>query len=100
MQPEQYSKWLESGDGNMTPLLQYYNNLPMWKDPNLAPFIEHTKYMRAIGWPGPVTKAASEVNAKFILVDTAAKAARGVPAQKAIDEAVAEMKKIYASYGN
>jgi multiple sugar transport system substrate-binding protein len=98
LQPEQYSKWLESGDGNMTPLLNYYNTLPMWKDPNLTPFIEHPKYARAIGWPGPVTRAASEVNAKFILVDMAAKVAQGMPAQKAIDEAVAEMKKIYAAY--
>ena len=99
MDKEQYSKWLESGDGNMTPLLSYYSTLPMWtKDPNLKPFIEHPKYARAIGWPGPVTRAAAEVNAKFIMVDMAAKVARGTPVQKAIDEAVAEMKKIYAAY--
>lgn len=100
MQPEQYSKWLESGDGNMSPLLGTYAALPMWtKDPNLKAFAEVPKYSRAIGWPGPVTRAASEVNVKFILVDMAAKVARGTPVQKAIDEAVAEMKRIYAAAG-
>ena len=98
MQPEQYAKWLESGEGNMSPLLGTYATLPMWtKDPNLKPFAEVSKYARAIGWPGPVTRAASEVNVKFIFVDMAAKVAKGMPAQKAIDEAVAEMKKIYAA---
>jgi multiple sugar transport system substrate-binding protein len=97
MAPEQYGKWLESGEGNMSPLLGTYAALPMWtKDPNLKAFAEASKYVRAIGWPGPVTRAAAEVNAKFILVDMAAKAARGMPVQKVIDEAVAEMKQIYS----
>lgn len=100
MEPEQYSKWLESGEGNMSPLLGTYAALPMWtKDPNLKAFADVPKYARAIGWPGPVTRAASEVNVKFILVDMAARVAKGMPAQKAIDEAVAEMKKIYSAYG-
>ncbi len=99
MESEQYSKWLESGEGNMCPLLNFYSTLPMWtKDPNLKAYAEVPKISRAIGWPGPVTRAASEVNVKFILVDMAAKAARGMPVQKAIDEAVAEMKQIYAAY--
>ena len=100
MEPEQYSKWLESGEGNMSPTLGTYAVLPMWtKDPNLKAFAEAPKISRAIGWPGPVTRAASEVNVKFILVDMAAKVARGTPVQKAIDEAVAEMKRIYGGYG-
>jgi multiple sugar transport system substrate-binding protein len=99
MAPEQYAKWLESGEGNMLPLLSTYAGLPMWtKDPNLKAFAETLKYARAIGWPGPVTRAAAEVNAKFILVDMAARAAKGMPVQKSIDEAVSEMKEIYARH--
>jgi multiple sugar transport system substrate-binding protein len=99
MAPEQYGKWLESGEGNMSPLLGTYAALPMWtKDPNLKAYADASKYVRAIGWPGPVTRAAAEVNAKFIIVDMAARVAKGMPAQKSIDEAVAEMKKIYSRY--
>jgi len=99
MAPEQYAKWLESGEGNMTPLLSTYAGLPIWtKDPNLTAFAEALKYARAIGWPGGVTRAAAEVNAKFILVDMAARVAKGMPAQKSIDQAVSEMKEIYARH--
>jgi multiple sugar transport system substrate-binding protein len=99
MAPEQYGKWLESGEGNMSPLLGTYAALPMWtKDPNLKAYADVSKYVRAIGWPGPVTRAAAEVNAKFIMVDMAARVAKGMPVQKSIDEAVAEMKKIYSRY--
>ncbi len=97
MAPEQYGKWLESGEGNMSPILGAYVGLPMWtKDPNLKAYAEVSQYVRAIGWPGPVTRAAAEVNAKFILVDMAARVAQGMPVQESINKAVAEMKEIYS----
>jgi multiple sugar transport system substrate-binding protein len=80
MQPDNYSKWLQSGGGYMVGPSPYHEKDPVWKtDPKVLPFLEAVsgKVFRWPGWPGPPTAQASEALVRYIVVDLFAKACSG-----------------------
>jgi multiple sugar transport system substrate-binding protein len=48
------------------------------------------------GWPAPVSRAQSEVIAKYVVIDMFAKACAGAPTKEVIANAVAQLKQIYS----
>jgi multiple sugar transport system substrate-binding protein len=69
---------------------------PFWdKDLAVAPFKENAKYGRNFGWPGPFGRAASEVQAKYVIVDMYARAVQGQPTDQCIAAAERELKQVY-----
>jgi hypothetical protein len=65
------------------------------RDPKLRVVGEVIQYGRLPGWPGPPTRESAEVHAKFVLVDMAQNVVKGMAIPQAIDQAVAEMRRIY-----
>jgi len=71
---------------------------PMWKqDPPLEPFRLNAKYGRNFGWPGPYNRAASEAQAKYIIIDMFAKVIGSSPQtpEQAMKWAEGELKLVY-----
>ncbi len=73
-----------------------WENHPFWKqDLAVEPFKLNAKFGRNFGWPGPFNRAASEVQAKYVIVDMYADAVRGVSTEDAIKKAEQELKQVY-----
>jgi multiple sugar transport system substrate-binding protein len=69
---------------------------PFWdQDKAVAPFKENAKYGRNFGWPGPFGRGASEVQAKYIIVDMYARAVQGQTADQTIAQAEQDLKQVY-----
>ena len=68
----------------------------MWEaDPAITIFRELPKYGRTIGYAGPYSRKAAEVNAKYIIVDLFAKVVQGESPQSSIAWAEQELKNVY-----
>jgi multiple sugar transport system substrate-binding protein len=89
----QLSRWLEKTEGAGASLLKGLAEKS--RDPKLQVIPKAVEWGRLPGWPGPPTREAAEVHAKYLLVDMAQNAVKGMPIPKAVEQAVAEMKRIY-----
>ena len=98
MAKEQYEKWFTTMDCYvMGPTKAWYNH-PIWaRDPKLTLLRDTLSDARHIGYAGPPGRRASEVLAKYIMVDMFAKAIQGTSPEEALAWATGELKKIYAA---
>jgi len=96
---ENYSKLISSGEGSVDPWIRSFENLEIWKDPNLEPGLRSLDIMKSVGWPGPVTRSAAEVFQRRILTDILGRVINDKQSlDKAIEEAENKIKDIVAQY--
>ena len=96
LRPDNYERYIVTNKGFVLGRTPKFETHPYWMDDHrVAAFNQAGKYGRNFGWPGPFNRAASEVQAKYILVDMFARAVQGETPQKAIAWAEKEMKAIY-----
>jgi multiple sugar transport system substrate-binding protein len=95
-QKENFEKFLVVNNGYINGPLPEYQEHPMWeKDPAITIYRELPKYGRSAGYAGPYDRNASEVWAKYIIVDLFAKAVKGESSQSVIAWAEKELKNVY-----
>ncbi len=69
---------------------------PMWdKDPKMKPFKDQANYGRDQGYMGPNDEKASEVYAKYIIIDTFSRAVSTNDPEGAIKWGEDQLKRIY-----
>jgi multiple sugar transport system substrate-binding protein len=96
MQKDVYAEWMTAGGG--------YNSYPnglmdghqVWTNPKIKSFNESVKLARWPGWPGPPSKASSEAQSRFIVVDMFATAVQNGDAKSAIKSAEQQLQAIYS----
>jgi multiple sugar transport system substrate-binding protein len=91
----QMARWLDSTEGAGAGLLAGLGKLEKARDPKLAVVPKAIEWGRLPGWPGPPTRESAEVHAKYVLVDMAQNVVKGTPIPQAIEQTVAELKRIY-----
>jgi multiple sugar transport system substrate-binding protein len=71
---------------------------PVWDlDPKMTAYRDQPKYGRVQGYAGPPNEKASLALAKYIVVDTFAKAVQSGNAKEAIDWGADQLKRIYGT---
>ena len=94
--PEQFRRWLEIQKGyQLTPTPYYIEDPYYTQDPKLKPYAEVGKYGRNIGYAGPTNQKAAEAFARYIVVDTFARAIQSGNAEEAIQWGASELERIY-----
>ena len=95
-QPEQYQSWLETFKGYIIPPGSEFIELPVFtEDPKLAPFVDIVNIGRNKGYAGPANLASAQAAAQYIVVNTFANAVTTGDAATAIDQAAAQLQRIY-----
>ena len=98
MEEDFYRQFIKISEGYITPCLGGYVNKDIWpKDPKLAIYKDIGKIGRLPGWPGPLTRAASEAMSRFIIADMFAATANGMDPKKAAANAAAEYSQLLKS---
>ena len=96
MDKPQLEGWYTAAETYYQPFLHAYDNSPMWNiEPRNLPYRDALATAHLPGWPAPVSRAQSEVIAKYVVVDMFAKACAGGATKDVIKEAVAQLKQIY-----
>jgi len=96
MDKPQLEGWYTAAETYYQPFLRAYDDSPMWKiEPRNLPFRDALASAHLPGWPAPVSRAQSEVIAKYVVVDMFAKACAGGSTKDVIKEAVTQLKQIY-----
>ena len=91
-----FEEWFTSQQGYTTGATKAWENDPVWNaDPVLTPFKEIPVTGRLLGYAGPPSQKAAEVQTKYIIVDMYAKAIQGMAPQDAVKWAHGELVKIY-----
>ncbi|HLL50155.1 MAG TPA: ABC transporter substrate-binding protein [Thermomicrobiales bacterium] len=94
--PEIFIPWLESQGGYIIPMAPGYADLEIYTgNPALAPYPEVSQYSRAKGYAGPSNQKASEAAARYVIVDTIARAIQTGDAAGAVQQAEAQLQRIY-----
>jgi multiple sugar transport system substrate-binding protein len=91
----QMARWLDATEGAGASPLLGLTKLEKARDPKLRVVTQAIESGRLPGWPGPPTRESAEVHAKYVLVDMAQNVVKGTAIPQAIEQAVAEMKRIY-----
>lgn len=88
-----------AGGGFQFPVNPSLLDCEVFSNPAIEEAVALLDTAHAPGWPGPLTQAAAEVDAQYIMVDMFARvAADGLSCQAALDEATARIEQIYAKY--
>ena len=96
MSKEVYEKYILVQKGYGLGATPDWENHPFWKeDPVVEPYRLNAKYGRNMGYAGPYNRKASEVQAKYIIVDLFARVAKGDSVASSIAAAEKELKGIY-----
>jgi multiple sugar transport system substrate-binding protein len=70
MEADQYNRWLQTAQGNVSHTLNFYDSNPVWtEDPKWTVFRDAAKRTRTIGGLGSPGEKASRAFFDFILVD-------------------------------
>ena len=94
---EQYGKWLRIQQGYHLQHVQKYADDPFWfEDPKMSPYRNVAKYGRNIGYAGPPSRKAALAQAKYIVVDTFAKAVQSGDAKGSIEWGAKQLERIYS----
>lgn len=97
-QRTQTDRYLDAGGGALVAALRAYEDSPVWsRDPKLRAFLAAAGVGRWIGWPAPPSRAATDADARFVVVDMFARVFAGKNAQVSIAEAEAALKGIFTS---
>jgi multiple sugar transport system substrate-binding protein len=92
----QLGAWYASADTYYQPFLHKYDAAPMWSvEPRNLPFRDALASAHLPGWPAPVSRAQSEMIAKYVVIDMFAKACAGASTKDVIATATAQLKQIY-----
>jgi multiple sugar transport system substrate-binding protein len=93
-----FEEWFTSQQGYTDGATKDWEKDPVWNvDPVLAPFKNLPAAGRLVGWPGPPSQKAAEVQTKYIIVDMYAKAVQGMKAEDAVAWATGECQKVYGA---
>jgi multiple sugar transport system substrate-binding protein len=96
MDEKQLGPWYDVADSYYQPFLHRYDDAPMWhKEPRNLPYREALASSHVPGWPAPLSRAQSEVIAKYVIVDMFAKACAGASTKDVIKTAETQLKQIY-----
>jgi multiple sugar transport system substrate-binding protein len=91
MEKEQYDKWLTGCYGYWTHPLKAYRESKVWQgDPKILVYRDTMERALWNGYKGPITEAASAVNADYVMVQMVAAACSG---QATPEEAAAEAER-------
>jgi multiple sugar transport system substrate-binding protein len=94
--PEVFIPWMESQGGYIIPMAPGYAENEMYTgNPALAPYPEVSEYSRAKGYAGPSNQKAAETHARYVIVDTIAQAIQSGDAAGAVQQAEAQLQRIY-----
>jgi multiple sugar transport system substrate-binding protein len=93
---EVFIPWLEAQKGYIIPMAPGYEDLEIYTgDPALAPYPEISAYSRNRGYAGPADQKAAEASARYIIVNTFAQAIQSGDAAGAINQAAAQLQRVY-----
>ena len=96
MQKKNYERYILVQKGYGLGATPAWENHPFWKkDPTVAPYRLNAKYGRNFGYAGPYNRKASEVQAKYIIIDLFARIAKGDSTKSSIALAEKELKNVY-----
>jgi multiple sugar transport system substrate-binding protein len=100
MKPENQFAWMEASEGQASPISRKgVEHKFSWYIPAYENAQKGAEIAKNHGYPGPVTRAAVEVSAQWVLPDMAAQVIVGkVPPKKAIEEATKTIKEIYSKF--
>jgi multiple sugar transport system substrate-binding protein len=95
-QNDNFEKFLITNKGYINGPLPEWQKHPMWEsDPAITIFRELPQFGRAAGYAGSYNRKASEVWAKYIIVDIFAKAVKGESPKSVLEWAERELKNVY-----
>jgi multiple sugar transport system substrate-binding protein len=93
---DNFEKFLVINNGYINGPLPEWQKHPMWEsDPAITIYRELPQYGRSAGYAGPYGRKASEVWAKYIIVDLFAKSVKGESPKSVIEWAERELKNVY-----
>ncbi|MGH7094850.1 MAG: ABC transporter substrate-binding protein [Stellaceae bacterium] len=93
-----FEEWFTTQQGYTDGATKYWEGDKVWSaDPVLTPFKNLPNQGRLTGYAGPPSRAAAEVQTKYVIVDMYAKAVQGMKAQDAVNWATGELKSIYGA---
>lgn len=97
MARENFEKWITLSNGYSLGPGRYWRELPMWEqDPRITIYRDIAQYGRSPGYAGAYDRLASEVQAKYIVVDLFARAVQGTDTpEEAVAWAEQELKIVY-----
>lgn len=86
--------------GFQMPVSLKFMDLPVYsEDPNLKIVVDSLPFGHAFGWPGPVSRGAAEVWAKYVLADMFTRILLdGLTPEESMKEATKKIEVIYAKY--
>ena len=88
--------WLEAQGGYIIPMAPGYADLKIYTgNPSLAPYPKVSEYSRNKGYAGPANQKAAESSARYVVVNTFAQAIQTGDAAGAVQQAEAQLKRIY-----
>ena len=91
--------WLEAQGGYIIPMAPGYADLEIYTGtPTLAPYPAVSEYSRAKGYAGPSNQKAAETAARYVIVETIATAIQSGDAAGAVQQAEAQLQRIYGAY--
>lgn len=90
--------WLEAQGGYIIPMAPGYADLEIYTgNPALAPYPGVSDYSRNRGYAGPANQKAAESAARYVVVNTFAQAIQSGDAAGAVQQAEAQLKRIYGA---
>jgi multiple sugar transport system substrate-binding protein len=96
--PEVFIPWLEAQGGYIIPMAPGYADLEIYTGTEtLAPYPAVSEYSQAKGYAGPSNQKAAEAAARYVIVDTIAQAIQSGDAAGAVQQAEAQLQRIYGS---
>jgi multiple sugar transport system substrate-binding protein len=94
--PEVFIPWLEAQGGYIIPMAPGYAEHEMYTgNPSLAPYPAVSEYSRNKGYAGPANQKAAESSARYVIVNTFAQAIQSGDAAGAVQQAEAQLQRIY-----
>jgi multiple sugar transport system substrate-binding protein len=96
--PEVFIPWLEAQGGYIIPMAPGYADLEIYTgNPSLAPYPEVSDYSRNKGYAGPSNQKAAEASSRYVIVNAFAQAIQSGDAAGAVQQAEAQLQRIYGS---
>ncbi len=97
LRKDQFGKFITLNEGYIKGITAEWQKHSIWSsDPNLKSFRDMSQYGKTYGYPGPYTRASSELLSKYIVVDMFARAVKGQSAQDSAKQAERELKQIFS----
>jgi multiple sugar transport system substrate-binding protein len=96
--PEVFIPWLESQGGYIIPMAPGYADHEMYTgNPSLAPYPAVSDYSRNKGYAGPANQKSAEASSRYVIVNMFAQAIQSGDAASAVQQAEAQLQRIYGA---